>query len=298
MSHCRIQGEVVGADAFQIYQGLEILSAKPGAKIMALAPHHLIGTVSLSEEMNAEKFRRIACHAIREIQSRGKQAIVVGGSGLYLKALTHGLLEAPPPDPRVREELNDLTLDELGRRLMHLDPKTAERIDLKNRRRLVRAIEICLLTGKPLSGQRTNWESGYPRLKKMESGAPAAPSPLGDCQADGVFVFRDRDELYRRINRRVEEMFAAGVIDEVARAGASGATASRIIGLAEIRQHLEGKLSIAQCVQAIQQATRQYAKRQLTWFRRQTNFQPLNLSLLSHAEAVEWISRRALARRA
>jgi tRNA dimethylallyltransferase len=113
--------------------------------------------------------------------------------------------------------------------------------------------------------------------------------------ATGVFVFRDRDELYQRINRRVETMFENGVIEEVRAAGAMSATASQMIGLREIRALLKGKMSILQCVAAIQQATRRYAKRQLTWFRRQTNFRPLNLSLLSHNEAVTWISQLAKA---
>jgi tRNA dimethylallyltransferase len=112
--------------------------------------------------------------------------------------------------------------------------------------------------------------------------------------ATGVFVFRDRQELYARINQRVEAMFEKGVIEEVRASGAPSATASQMIGLREIRQLLEGKMSLLQCIAQIQQATRRYAKRQLTWFRRQTNFSPLNLSLLSHNEAVKWILLRML----
>jgi tRNA dimethylallyltransferase len=113
-----------------------------------------------------------------------------------------------------------------------------------------------------------------------------------------VFVFRDRDDLYERINCRVETMFQNGVIKEVSEAEPVGATAGKMIGLREIRENLHGNLPIAECVAAIQGATRQYAKRQLTWFRRQPNFEPLNLSLLSHNEAVQWVSRRTLACRA
>jgi tRNA dimethylallyltransferase len=108
-----------------------------------------------------------------------------------------------------------------------------------------------------------------------------------------VFVFRDREELHKRINQRVEAMFEHGVIDEVRAIDEIGATASKMIGFKEIRQYLDGKMSTSQCVEKIQQATRQYAKRQLTWFRHQTSFEPLNLSLLTHKEAVERISRRA-----
>src|SRR6266567_1054741 len=151
--------------------------------------------------------------------------------------------------------------------------KSARKIDTKNRRRVVRALEICVLSGRPASAQRTHW--------------------AGNILAHGVFVFHDRDELYDRINRRVEAMFDSGVIEEVREACGMSETASKMIGLREIRELLDGKMSIVQCVAAIQQATRRYAKRQLTWFRRQTNFQPLNLSLLSHNEAVRWFLLRA-----
>src|SRR5438874_8906506 len=144
-----VAGEIVSADAFQIYCGLDLLTAKPDASTLGKAPHHLIGTTPLDEEMNAEKYRRAASHAIDEINSRGRLAIVVGGSGLYVKALTHGLASLPESDPRLREQLNAMSLDELRTQLAELDPEGARKIDTKNRRRLVRALEICLLTGKP-----------------------------------------------------------------------------------------------------------------------------------------------------
>jgi tRNA dimethylallyltransferase len=265
--------EIVSADAFQIYRGLDLLSAKPDDSTLAKAPHHLIGTMALSEEMNAEKYRRAASHAIEEINSRGKLAIVVGGSGLYIRALTHGLASLPDADPKLREQLNAMNIDQLRVRLAELDPETARKIDVNNRRRLTRAVEICLLTGKPTSQVVAPTGRG-------DSGRPGSPIP-----ATGVFVYRDREELYARINERVEAMFERGVIEEVRAAGAMGATASQMIGLREIRELLEGKMSLSQCIAAIQQATRRYAKRQLTWFRHQTNFSPLNLSLLTYNEA-------------
>jgi tRNA A37 N6-isopentenylltransferase MiaA len=207
-----LDAEIVSADAFQIYGGLDLLTAKPAAATLAKVPHHLIGTMSILQAMNAEKFRRAALRAIDEIHAHGKLAIVVGGSGLYIKALTHGLTS---------------------------DWKKAE-ID------------------------------------------PA-----------GVFVFRERAELHVRINQRVPAMFENGVIDEVRAIDEIGSTAAKMIGFKEVRLHLEGKMSILQCVEKIQAATRQYAKRQLTWFRHQTNFEALNLSLLTHKEAVERIARRA-----
>jgi tRNA dimethylallyltransferase len=270
-----IDAEIVSADAFQIYRGLDLLTAKPDASTLTKAPHHLIGTTPLHEEMNAEKYRRDASRAINEIHSRGKLAIVVGGSGLYIKALTHGLAALPKPDPKLRERLNAMSLDELFSQLSQLDPEAAQKIDVKNRRRMVRALEICLLSGKPASAVVA---AGADR-GRLES-TPAAT---------GVFVFRDREELYARINQRVDAMFDNGVIEEVRAAGRVSSTASQMIGFREIRQLLDGPAdarSISQCVAAIQQATRRYAKRQLTWFRRQTNFSPLNLSLLTHNEAM------------
>src|SRR5437870_4286763 len=271
-----IGAEIISADAFQIYRGLDLLTAKPDRATLAKASHHLIGTTPLHEEMNAEKYRRAASRAIDEILSRGKAVIVVGGSGLYIKALTHGLAVLPQVDPKLRAKLNALSMDELRWQLADLDPETARKTDIKNRRRLVRALEICLLTGKPASAQRKHWSVAA----VADRGRPGSTIP-----ATGVFVFRDRDELYERINRRVEAMFENRVIEEVRAAGPMSSTASQMIGLREIQQLLEGKMSILQCVAAIQQATRRYAKRQLTWFRRQTNFESLNLSLLSHNEA-------------
>ena len=268
--------EIVSADAFQIYDDLNVLTAKPRASTLRKAPHHLIDTIPITEEMNAEKFRRAATCAIDQINSRGKLAIVVGGSGLYIKTLTHGLASLPKSDPKLREKFNAMSLDELVSQLAKLDPETARTIDLNNRRRVARALEICVLTGEPVSTQRVHADASHSE--------PTA----------GVFVFRDREDLYNRINQRVEAMFKHGVVDEVRAVGPTSATASQMIGLREIRELLAGKKSPTQCIAEIQQATRRYAKRQLTWFRRQTNFSPLNLSFLTHKEAAKWMSLRIL----
>src|SRR5687768_101956 len=127
--------EIVSADAFQIYRGLDLLTAKPDPTTMAKAPHHLIGAVPLSEDMNAEKYRALAEESIREIHERGKQVIVVGGSGLYVKALTHGLAALPAANRKLRDLLEQATLDELFRSLLALDPTAAKQIDRRNKRR-------------------------------------------------------------------------------------------------------------------------------------------------------------------
>ncbi|MGB8340345.1 MAG: tRNA (adenosine(37)-N6)-dimethylallyltransferase MiaA, partial [Chthoniobacterales bacterium] len=220
----RCGAEIVSADAFQIYRGLPLLTAQPNEATLRKVPHHLIGTVPLIEKMSADKFRGLALSAIEEINRCGKLAIVVGGSGLYLKALTHGLTPLPEVDQGLRAELNALSLDELNAQLRAVDPAGAEKIDRRNKRRIVRALEIYAQTKTPASVQRSQWEQAASETR-------------------GVFVFRDRVELCARIDRRVEEMFREGVGDEVARAGQLSVTAAKTIGLDQIRQLLEGGMS-------------------------------------------------------
>jgi tRNA dimethylallyltransferase len=265
----RTGAEIVSADAFQVYRGLDLLTATPDKSTLEKAPHHLIGAVPLSEEMNAEKFR----FAVEKIVDRGKPIVVVGGTGFYVKAITHGIARLPGANPMLREKLEGTTSAELFRSLRTLDPIGAEKIDRQNRRRLIRAVEVCLLTRKPFSSQRTEWNE--------------------TASANGILLERERGELYARINQRVEEMFAAGVVDEVRAAKNIGPTAEKTLGLRDIQALLAGEISRAECIARIQQLTRHYAKRQLTWFRRQTNFPSLNLSAHDPAEAVELISQSA-----
>ncbi|MBA3650856.1 MAG: tRNA (adenosine(37)-N6)-dimethylallyltransferase MiaA [Chthoniobacterales bacterium] len=270
----RCGAEVVNADAFQVYRGLPLLTAQPDEATLRMVPHHLVGVVSPSEEMSAAKFRELALNAIQEINRRGKLAIVAGGSGLYLKALTHGLAPLPAVDQKLRAELDALSLEDLNTRLLAVDPLGAETIDRKNKRRLVRALEIFAQTQRPASEQRREWSQEMAELH-------------------GVFVFRERTELNARIDRRVKEMLRQGVTKEVAALGPVSVTAAKTLGLEQVRLFLEGKISEAECAAAIQQATRRYAKRQLTWFRRQPSLELLNLSLLKdHAAVVDWILQK------
>jgi tRNA dimethylallyltransferase len=291
----QLNAEIVSADAFQIYRGLDLLTAKPETTTLAKAPHHLLSAAPLSEEMNVEKFRGAAMEAIRAIHARGRNAIVAGGSGLYVKALTHGLSQLPAADPRLRAQLSELSLDELRERLIAVDPKTARRIDMKNRRRITRALEICLLTGKPVSEQRAQWAVATSPCAARREQAIARGDIASHSEAAtaGVFVFRERAELYERINRRVEKMFAEGVVEEVRALRDLGPTAEKTLGLREIRALIVGEISEADCVARIQQRTRRYAKRQLTWFQRQSNFQPLNLSSHGCPEAIELTAQNA-----
>ena len=265
--------EIISADAFQLYRGFDILSAKPSATTLAKAPHHLIGEIDPAEEMNAAKFASRARELIFDLRGRQKPVIVVGGTGLYVHALTHGLSPLPHADASLRAELHLKTTDELVAQLTMLDPVTAATIDLRNRRRLIRAIEICIASGAPASSQRVSTQP--------------LQLPIG------VLVFREREELIARIDQRVVRMLGEGAIDEVQQAGPMSTTSSQMIGFNEIRQLHAGEISRAECIEKIQRATRQYAKRQLTWFRRQTNFESLNLSQISVAEAIEWTAQKA-----
>lgn len=294
----RLNAEIVNADAFQIYEGFDVLSGKPDPATLRKAPHHLIGVVATSDPMSAAKYRDLALPVIADITARGKLPLMVGGTGLYLKALTHGLGQMPPADPKLRKELDGLSIDELRARLTAVDPAATETVDIKNRRRVIRALEIAIISGRPVSEQRTQWRGsgiGGSPMGSVEVGKSTSAS--GRCYGSGVFVFRDRDELYQRINNRVDAMLRGGAIDEVRGAMVLSTTAEQMIGVRDIREYLAGKASLAECTSRIQQATRRYAKRQLTWFRHQTNLESLNLSLLKHNEAVEWVLCRAVAGR-
>ncbi len=272
---CRCQGEIIGADAFQIYRGLDLLTAKPQAELRAKVPHHLIGCVPLEESFDAARFADAARRVASEIEARGKLALVAGGTGLYVRALTHELAEMPRADAALRAELETAGIEELHARLARLDPLAAAKIDAKNKRRLIRAVEVCVLSGKPFSSFREDWNGAR---------TDDSPKPIR-----GVFLLRDRDELNARIDRRVVEMFRDGVIDEVRAIGPISATAGQVIGLKEILALLAGELSEPACVAQIQRATRRYAKRQLTWFRREPIFAPINLSALDFETAVRQI---------
>jgi tRNA dimethylallyltransferase len=244
----RIGGEIIGADAFQVYAGLDILSAKPSSTLRARVPHHLIGEWPISKSFDVGRYRQLALERIRKVLDRGRVPIVCGGTGLYVRAVTHGLADLPPANQKLRGELEKEPLHLLVARLHALDP--AAKVDEKNPRRVIRAIEICLGSDRPFSAHRTDWEK--------------------DPCVRGAIV--TRQYLNERIATRTAAMFAAGVVKEVAAARDVGPTASQMLGLREIQGHLDGDLSLEECMQLIATATRQYAKRQLTWFRRERGY--------------------------
>ena len=260
------QGEIVNADAYQIYRGLPIITAAPSAEDRARVPHHLYETVGLDEDYHVARYAEEAQSAMREIQSRGKRPIVVGGNGLYVKALTHGLADSPPGDPKLRESLGEMSDASLVAWLEMLDPAGARAMNLKNPRYVMRSLEMTLLTGVSASVLKASW--------KRES-------PTG---IEGISLCWDRAALYARIDARVSEMVARGAVEEVAALpDRLSATASKAIGVRELQAYLRGVCSLDDAIRAIQQASRRYAKRQETWFRKETVF-----ARLSFEEASDW----------
>lgn len=264
----RLGSEIVGADAFQIYAGLPILTAQPTAAQLARVPHHLVGSVDPSETYDAARYRHEALGALQSVAARGKRPIVVGGTGLYIKALLGGLDDLPGQDINLREEFSRSDLPSLVKRLESIDPEGAASIERANRLRVERALEIVMLTGKPLSEVRKG----------------ARPSPQG---VRGFLIVRERGELRGRIAANVESMFARGVEAEVAALPGerTGPTASMALGLRDIRALLRGETSKAQAQEAIVTATRRYAKRQMTWFRNQHDFSEIDPSFFPGTEA-------------
>ena len=253
-----LDGEIIGADAYQVYRGLEILTGQPTPEMLSAVPHHLIGFLPPTEVFDAARFATIVRERISEVLSRGKVPIVTGGSGLYIKALTHGLADVPPADPALRSELASLSPRQLQERLAKIDP--AARIDFQNPRRVLRALEISILTGRPASEMRRGWEG---------------KTALG---FRGLLLVRERTELQARIAENVRGMFERGVVAEVGKIKAIGATAAMAIGLSDIQALRRGEITEAECIAAVTRATRRYAKRQLTWFRNQFTFQIIDLT--------------------
>jgi len=254
----RVGGEIVNADAFQLYAGMDILTAKPSAAEQAAVPHHLYGVLPLTESCDAQRYHEMALPVIEDIARRGKVPVVVGGSGLYLKSLTHGLAPLPQGDEAMREKLRARPLEEKVAELLALDPQAAETVNLRNPRYVERALEICLLTGKPQSELRRSFSDAEPVQR-------------------GICLCWPREELCRRIDARTIQMFESGLIDEVAALGPLSPTAEKAIGIREVRALLAGECTREEAISAMQAATRQYAKRQATWFRREKCFQPLNM---------------------
>jgi len=253
----RFNGEIVGADSLQVYRGMVIGSAAPGPELLERVPHHLIGIIEPDAPFTAADYAREAGQAIDGILRRGRNPFVVGGTGLYIRALIGGLIDAPAGDDDLRRELGVWAeregVEALLRELERVDPVTAARLHPNDRVRIIRALEVCRITGTPFS--RLASEHGF-----------------RDSRFDALKIglTRDRNELYGRVEERVERMLAAGLVDEVRglleRGHSPETKGMRAIGYKEICRYLDGSISLEEARELIKRDTRRYLKRQLTWF--------------------------------
>jgi len=253
----RLDAEIVSVDSILVYRGMDIGTAKPGPAERARVPHHLLDAAEPEEPFSVARFQELARTALADIASRGRRALLVGGSGLYFRAVVDDL-EFPGTDPEARGELEAeaaaLGPEGMYARLAALDPVAAGKIEPANVRRTVRALEVAAITGRPFSAYAGAWER-YPGERVRAAG-----------------ISLPRDVLARRIEARVQAMLGAGFLEEVrglvARGFSGWLTSSQAIGYAEFVRHLRGELSLADAVAATVRRTKALARRQLAWFRR------------------------------
>ncbi|MFA5517275.1 MAG: tRNA (adenosine(37)-N6)-dimethylallyltransferase MiaA [Desulfuromonadales bacterium] len=250
--------EVISADSRQVYRRLDIGTAKPTVAELARLPHHLIDLIEPEQSFTAAAFSRLGRQAAASIAGHGKIPVVVGGTGLYIRTLTEGLVEAPAGDEDLRRELLRVEAAEgegtLYRRLQAADPEIAARLSPRDRVRIVRALEVQAITGRRFSDLQREHAFADQPFRILKIGATL-----------------ERSELYRRIDQRTETMLAAGLVEEVRELLDCGIAPAckglQTIGYREVVNHLGGGISLAEAVALIQRDTRRYAKRQLTWFR-------------------------------
>ena len=249
------QTEIISADSRQFYREMEIGTAKPSAEELSAAKHHFINSLSIKDEFSVGDFEIAALGTLDTIFKKNNFAVLVGGSGLFIKAVTDGFDALPGSEASVRKELNLLLETEgivpLQKKLSELDPEYYTEVDLNNPQRIIRALEVCLSSGKPFSSFRTKTQQTrhFNILK--------------------IGLNTSREELYRRINSRVDEMVTAGLIEEVRNLlPYRKLNALNTVGYSEIFEYLDGMISLEQAIENIKQNTRRFAKRQLTWIRK------------------------------
>ena len=253
-----LSGEVISADSMQVYSSMPIASAAPTVEETQGVAHHLVGFLSPYEKFSVAAFLKLATEKANDIVSRGKVPVIVGGTGLYIDSLLNGVTFNDEDCQEIRvaleSEVDEKGIEVLFDRLRLLDPDSAERLHINDRKRIIRALEVYMLHGKTMT--ELNRES-------LESGSVFAPIII-------AITYRDREKLYDRINKRVDIMMENGLLEEAKRSFETGVgdTAVQAIGHKELFPFFEGNLSLSEAVENLKQATRRYAKRQLTWFRR------------------------------
>jgi tRNA dimethylallyltransferase len=253
-----LNAEIVSLDSMALFRGMDIGTAKPDRAMLARVPHHLVDVADPTDDYSVADYLAAADSACRDITSRGKTPLFVGGTGLYLRTVLHGLFLGPPADWELRRKWADVAASQgdaaVHAALQQVDPVTAARLHPRDQRRIIRALEVHAITGRTLSEQQ------------QESALPVESRPK-NC----FWLNPPRGWLHDRINRRVDEMFAAGLVDEVrlltTAPGGISRTASQALGYAEVRAMLRGKITGDEARLQTQTHTRQFAKRQCTWFR-------------------------------
>ncbi|MGA1235348.1 MAG: tRNA (adenosine(37)-N6)-dimethylallyltransferase MiaA [Limisphaerales bacterium] len=250
-----IGGEVVSVDSMQVYRGLDVGTAKPGVEERGRIRHHLLDVVGLEQEFNVADFCSGARSCIQDILSRGAIPVLCGGTGLYFKALLGGIGSAPESDRQMRRELEATPLPSLVEELREKDPETYQRIDLKNPRRVYRAVEILRMTGTGAVRHRSSWDQA-------------------DVNLPPFFALRrEPEDLKQRIRQRVDRMFAAGLVEETRRLLGEGLEGNRVamqaIGYRQVVEHLRGERDLESTMDSVKKRTWQFARRQRNWFDRQ-----------------------------
>ncbi|SMC24138.1 tRNA dimethylallyltransferase [Desulfacinum hydrothermale DSM 13146] len=277
----RMNTQIVNADSMQVYRHMDIGTAKPTAEEQRLVPHHLLDVVDPDEPFDAARYVEMARPIVDHFHQRGRIPLVVGGTGLYMKALTRGLCPGAPSDPEIRRILSDELAQRgspaLHRELCQVDPELGRRLHPNDRQRILRALEVYRATGKPLShwqAQHRFQDRLYPSIK--------------------VALFREREELYDRINRRTLIMMEQGFLEEVRKLLSMGYDPSlkpmQSLGYRHLCDHLLGKRRLDEAVSLIQRDTRRYAKRQLTWFKGDPEFQWFHAE--DHQAVLQWVQER------
>lgn len=266
----KLGAEIISCDSMQVYRGMDILSSKPSAVERQRIPHHLIDVVEPNEDFNVSQYRRLCLKAIADIRSAGRLPVFVGGTGLYMSVMVDGIFEAKTEDEQVRKRLFAEAAEsgsaQLHQRLAAVDPEAASKIHANDTKRIVRALEVYEVAGQTISA-----------MQKKRQGLE---------KDNRVFIFGLRmplPALYERINRRVEEMFAAGLVEEVSALVSRplSRTAQAAIGVPEVSGYLRGEYDLEEAKELLKQHTRQFSRRQMTWFRKDKRVQWVDAGGLS-----------------
>jgi tRNA dimethylallyltransferase len=249
------ESEIISADSRQFYKAMSIGTAKPSQEDLDKVPHHFINTLDLDEKYNIGKYEEDAIKKINELFQTHELIFVSGGSGLYINAICNGIDELPESVPEIREELNRIYktkgIESLKRKLRESDPEYYSSSDINNPQRIMRALEIFMIAGKKFSEMRI----GNPKKR--------------DFNIKKIGILVDRDELYDRINKRVDEMISKGLVEEVqSLLPYRNKNSLQTVGYKEIFDYIDDKISLQEAIALIKQNTRNYAKRQMTWFRK------------------------------